>query len=136
MQLLADQGVPQPQRPVEHLRPSGEAEGDGGHVGSLDGVQAGHCAQLVALALAHREVCKVFGDVEARHDSTSAGVYNEVDHVWLDLHSYIQCIVIVTHELDRLELPSLCNHVAGICCTATALEMISYCCACCLHTRV
>ena len=110
---------------MEHLRSSWESTGDGGHVGSLDGVQAGHRAQLVALALAHREVCQVLGDVEACHDSTSAGVYNEVDHVWLDLQTYSHCMVVrwhVTHETDRLEVQSpFCNHMTGTCCTATAL---------------
>ncbi len=85
VQLLADQGVPQAQRAVEHLRSGGEDEGDGGHVGGLGGVQARDGAWFVALALASREVDRVLGDVEACHDSAGTRVHNQVDHVWLHL---------------------------------------------------
>ncbi len=72
MQLLADQGVPQAQGAVEHLRAGGEDDGYGGHVGGLSGVQARGGAWFVALALARREVDRVLGDVEACHDSAGA----------------------------------------------------------------
>lgn len=85
MQLLGDQGVPQPLGAVEHLGALGVGEGDGAHVGGLQGVEAGNPPHLVARALSSGEVNGVLGDVEACHDSSSTGVDQGMNHLWLNL---------------------------------------------------
>ena len=72
MQLLGDQGVPEALGPVKHFGALGVGQGDGAHVGGLQGVQAGNAAGLVALALSGGKVDGVLGDVETRHDGSSA----------------------------------------------------------------
>ena len=72
MQLLGDQGVPEALRPVKHLRALGVSQGDGAHVGGLQGVQAGNAPGFVALALSGGKVHGVLGDVETCHDGSSA----------------------------------------------------------------
>lgn len=101
MQLLADQGVPEPLGPVEHLRALGVGEGDGGHVGGLQGVQAGGAPHFVPLALSGGEVDGVLGDVEACHDGASARVDDWVAHLWLHLKNHIHCEPQETTHLCR-----------------------------------
>ena len=72
MQLLGDQRVPEPLGAVKHLGALGVGQGDGTHVGGLQGVQAGNAPGFVALSLSGGEVDGVLGDVETCHDGASA----------------------------------------------------------------
>ena len=72
MQLLGDQRVPEALGPVKHLGARGVGQGDGAHVGGLQGVEAGNAPDFVALALSGGKVDGVLGDVKACHDGPSA----------------------------------------------------------------
>ena len=88
MELDAAERVPQTLGSMEEFRAGSHFQGHGIHVVGLHGVEAGAACPLVTLALASREIDGIFGNVEARHDSTGACVDNErVCHIWLDLQS-------------------------------------------------
>ena len=83
--LPADQRVPQPHRPVEHLRTAGRAERNAVHVLCLRCVQSVAPSCLVTLAFASWEIDGIFGDVEACHDCAGTAVHNGIAKDWLHL---------------------------------------------------